>query len=62
MVVEAVQILEQPYHTDVSKHLEQVSTLFAGFALLSVVSTIMLKVEKSGFSAEKNIFIQSFTI
>lgn len=62
MVVKAVQILEQPYHTDVSKHLEQVSTLFAGFALLSVVSTIMLKVEKSGFSVEKNIFIQSFTI
>lgn len=29
----------------------------AGFALLSVVSTIMLEVEKSGCSVEKNIFI-----
>lgn len=62
VVVRAVQILEQPYQTDVSKHLEQVSTLFAGFALLSIVSTIMLEVEQSGFSVEKNIFIQSCAI
>lgn len=51
--VRAVQILEQPYHTDVSKHLEQVSTLFSGFALLSVVFTIMLEVENLVFLLKK---------